>query len=150
MFRIPCPYLRHSVAARILTKSGRHEPSHSISEGHDLKVMKLLAKRKILSFARKPKGCLPSSSALPMPEYEPMDGVTCSEYILASHNISWFRSVGGLDERYIEERISWQNSSHRGRSILWTSRESFEVASTKEIQWCLIHRPMRKHFWIFQ
>lgn len=53
-------------------------------------------------------------------------------------------------ERIIEDHIARQNPTHRGRVILRTCLESFEVASTEGNHLCLVYEPMREPLWILQ
>ncbi|KAK9571763.1 hypothetical protein V6Z88_000140 [Aspergillus fumigatus] len=59
-----------------------------------------------------------------------------------------------LDEAYrerdIEEHISRQNPSHRGRAIIRTHLDSFEVTSSEGSHLCLAYEPMREPLWILQ
>ncbi|KAI2695856.1 hypothetical protein CBS147332_9241 [Penicillium roqueforti] len=73
-----------------------------------------------------------------------------SERTVALKIIDSCRDREPYHERDIEEHITRQNPSHRGRAIVRTCLESFEVASTEGNHLCLAYKPMREPLWILQ
>lgn len=53
-------------------------------------------------------------------------------------------------ERDIEECIARQSPSHRGRAIIRTFLESFDIAGPEGKHVCLVYEPMREPIWILQ
>ncbi|KKZ62330.1 hypothetical protein EMCG_00404 [[Emmonsia] crescens] len=53
-------------------------------------------------------------------------------------------------ERDTEKHIARQNASHRGRGIIRTCLESFEVTGPEGNHLCLAYEPMREPLWILQ
>ncbi|QKX61152.1 uncharacterized protein TRUGW13939_08299 [Talaromyces rugulosus] len=53
-------------------------------------------------------------------------------------------------ERDIEEHIGRQTVSHRGRGIVRTCLESFEVVGPVDRHLCLVYEPLREPLWILQ
>ncbi|PLN77917.1 kinase-like domain-containing protein [Aspergillus taichungensis] len=53
-------------------------------------------------------------------------------------------------EKEIESHISQQKPEHRGRVILRTCLNDFEVTGPKGKHMCLVYEPMREPLWIFQ
>ncbi|KAE8146926.1 kinase-like domain-containing protein [Aspergillus avenaceus] len=53
-------------------------------------------------------------------------------------------------EKEIEGHISRQNPEHRGRVILRTCLDGFEVTGPQGRHICLVYEPMREPLWIFQ
>lgn len=53
-------------------------------------------------------------------------------------------------ELEIENHIIQQNSEHRGRSILRTCLDDFEVTGPEGKHMCLVYEPMREPLWILQ
>jgi hypothetical protein len=55
-----------------------------------------------------------------------------------------------LHEKEIENHIIRQNLEHRGRVILRTCLDDFEITGPEGKHMCLVYEPMREPFWIFQ
>lgn len=53
-------------------------------------------------------------------------------------------------EKEIERHIAQQNLAHRGRVILRTCLNDFEVTSSEGKHTCLVYEPMREPLWIMQ
>lgn len=53
-------------------------------------------------------------------------------------------------EKEIESHITQQNPEHRGRVILRTCLDGFEVTGPEGKHMCLVYEPMREPLWIFQ
>lgn len=53
-------------------------------------------------------------------------------------------------EKEIERHIIQQNSEHRGRVILRTHLDDFEVTGPEGKHMCLVYEPMREPLWILQ
>jgi serine/threonine protein kinase len=53
-------------------------------------------------------------------------------------------------EREVEEHISAADPSHRGRSLIRTLLDSFEVKSPKSCYLCLVYPPMRESLLVYQ
>ena len=53
-------------------------------------------------------------------------------------------------EREVEEHISTANPSHRGRSLMRTLLDSFEVRGPEGSHSCLVYPPMRETLSIYQ
>jgi hypothetical protein len=53
-------------------------------------------------------------------------------------------------EKEIEGHIKKQSPEHRGRVILRTCLDDFEVASREGKHMCLVYEPMREPLWILQ
>ncbi|KAF3484187.1 CMGC/SRPK protein kinase [Arthroderma uncinatum] len=53
-------------------------------------------------------------------------------------------------EKEIENHITGQQSEHRGRVILRTCLDDFEVTGPKGKHMCLVYEPMREPLWILQ
>lgn len=56
----------------------------------------------------------------------------------------------GLHEREVEEHISTVDPSHRGRSIIRTLLDSFEVNGPEGSHLCLVYPPMREPLSMYQ
>ena len=50
----------------------------------------------------------------------------------------------------ISDRIAGANAHHRGRSILRTVVDSFELVSPNGSHLCLVFEPMREPLWLFR
>ncbi|KAL4998792.1 kinase-like domain-containing protein [Aspergillus recurvatus] len=59
-------------------------------------------------------------------------------------------SLEAYHERDIEEHISRQSPIHRGRGIIRTCLDSFEVTGPDGSHLCLAYEPMREPLWILQ
>ncbi|QVM11554.1 hypothetical protein D8B26_006201 [Coccidioides posadasii str. Silveira] len=59
-------------------------------------------------------------------------------------------SLQAYHERDIEEHISRQRRIHRGRGIIRTCLDSFEVTGPDGSHLCLAYEPMREPLWILQ
>ncbi|KAL2861600.1 kinase-like domain-containing protein [Aspergillus pseudodeflectus] len=59
-------------------------------------------------------------------------------------------SLDAYHERDIEEHISRQTPIHRGRGIIRTCLDSFEVTGPDGSHLCLAYEPMREPLWILQ
>ncbi|KAK2779961.1 hypothetical protein FQN53_001147 [Emmonsiellopsis sp. PD_33] len=57
---------------------------------------------------------------------------------------------GARHEREIETHITEQNPQHRGRVILRTCLDDFEVTGPEGKHMCLVYEPMREPLWILQ
>ncbi|PYI25564.1 putative serine/threonine-protein kinase [Aspergillus indologenus CBS 114.80] len=55
-----------------------------------------------------------------------------------------------LHEREIERHVSQQNPEHRGRVILRTCLDDFEIPGPQGKHMCLVYEPMREPLWILQ
>lgn len=55
-----------------------------------------------------------------------------------------------LHELNIEKHIEKQTTSHRGRGIVRTCLEAFEVTGPEGGHLCLVYEPMREPLWILQ
>ena len=53
-------------------------------------------------------------------------------------------------EQEIENHVMQQSRGHRGRSILRTCLDAFEVKSAEGKHICLVYEPLREPLWIFQ
>ena len=53
-------------------------------------------------------------------------------------------------EKEIESHITQQTSEHRGRVILRTCLDDFEIAGPEGKHMCLVYEPMREPLWILQ
>lgn len=53
-------------------------------------------------------------------------------------------------EKEIERHIIQQNPEHRGRVILRTHLDDFEVTGPEGKHMCLVYEPMREPLWILQ
>ncbi|KAJ5570104.1 uncharacterized protein N7459_009534 [Penicillium hispanicum] len=73
-----------------------------------------------------------------------------SEHTVA---VKIINSADADDSRYeeeIESLIAQQNPAHRGRVILRTCLDDFEVTSPEGKHTCLVYEPMREPLWILQ
>lgn len=57
---------------------------------------------------------------------------------------------GAYRERDIEVHISQQTASHRGRPVIRSCLDNFEVAGPMGTHLCLAYEPAREPLWIFQ
>ncbi|KAL5359398.1 putative serine/threonine-protein kinase [Aspergillus floccosus] len=73
-----------------------------------------------------------------------------SERTVALKIINSRHDRNAYHERDIEDHITRENPSHRGRMILRTSVENFEVAGTEGNHLCLVFEPMREPLWILK
>ncbi|OJJ44440.1 hypothetical protein ASPZODRAFT_71973 [Penicilliopsis zonata CBS 506.65] len=73
-----------------------------------------------------------------------------SEEFVALKIINSDNADDARHEREIESHITQLNPAHRGRTILRTSLDDFEVTGPKAKHMCLVYEPMREPFWIFQ
>ncbi|KAL3479085.1 kinase-like domain-containing protein [Aspergillus californicus] len=130
--------------------------------------------KRTFSLHAKPIQFPPSQVAFPIPQHEFVDEETCPAYnskyfylakpreILANHYqllperfvalkiINSRSSPEAYHERDIEEHISRQSPIHRGRGIIRTCRDSFEVTGPDGSHLCLAYEPMREPLWILQ
>ncbi|KAL4803101.1 kinase-like domain-containing protein [Aspergillus unguis] len=65
---------------------------------------------------------------------------------IVNHN----NSSNAQNEIEIAQRIDSTNPSHRGRSILRTCLDNFEVIGPEGKHTCLIYQPMREPLWLFE
>lgn len=61
-----------------------------------------------------------------------------------------YSSDNAHHEHDIEKHISEQNRPHRGRGIIRTFYESFDVTGPEGNHLCLTYEPMREPLWILQ
>ncbi|GIK04877.1 hypothetical protein Aspvir_008975 [Aspergillus viridinutans] len=71
-----------------------------------------------------------------------------SEQTVALKIINSNNADDARHEKEIESHISQQNPEHRGRVILRTCLDDFEVAGPEGKHMCLVYEPMREPLWI--
>ncbi|KAF4213392.1 hypothetical protein CNMCM5878_000026 [Aspergillus fumigatiaffinis] len=73
-----------------------------------------------------------------------------SEQTVALKIINCNNADDARHEKEIESHISQQNPEHRGRVILRTCLDDFEVTGPEGKHMCLVYEPMREPLWILQ
>ncbi|PYH38424.1 kinase domain protein [Aspergillus neoniger CBS 115656] len=73
-----------------------------------------------------------------------------TERIVALKILNNNNPKGADHERRIEEHIAQQTLSHRGRPVIRSYLESFELAGPIDKHLCLAYEPAREPFWLYQ
>ncbi|KAK1147987.1 hypothetical protein N8T08_000503 [Aspergillus melleus] len=102
----------------------------------------------MLSFAKKSPWRLPPNTRPTIPRQELVDEE--AEQIVALKIINSNNADDARYEREIEGHVSQQNPEHRGRVILRTCLDDFEVTGPEGKHVCLVYEPMREPLWILQ
>ncbi|OOF97048.1 hypothetical protein ASPCADRAFT_514091 [Aspergillus carbonarius ITEM 5010] len=73
-----------------------------------------------------------------------------SEQTVALKIINRNNANDARHEKEIEHHLAQQNPEHRGRVILRTCRDDFEITGPQGKHMCLVYEPMREPLWIMQ